>query len=109
LPNALLSAGYFLFLAISFLWSRQLTAFAQGIGFGVGFRVGMAPTLIANAINAGSPFATTYGGVDVTPPEFKFSIFMQYATNLQFALIVFAAASTMYMFRRDRPGRNRSD
>jgi hypothetical protein len=85
LPNAILSAGYFLY--------------AQGTGFGVGFLVGTMPTLIANAINAGSPFTTTYGGVDVAPPEFKFGIFMQYAADLQFALIALSVASTIYMFR----------
>lgn len=99
LSNAILSAGYFLFFAISCLRSRQLTTFAQGIGFGMGFLVGMTPTLIANAINAGSPFTTTYGGVDVAPPEFKFGIFMQYAADLQFALILLAVASTIYRFR----------
>ncbi len=37
----------------------------------------MAPTLLANAINAGSPFATTYGDADVMPPEFSFGVIWQ--------------------------------
>jgi len=38
--------------------------FVQGLGFGVALLLGMVPTLAANAINAGSPFSTTYGGAD---------------------------------------------
>ena len=45
--------------------SRKIeTVVLQGVLFGAAFLAGMAPTLIANAINAGSPFATTYGGAD---------------------------------------------
>ena len=61
LPNLFLSAGYFLFLAGAFLLARNRETFLQGLAFGVAFLVGMTPTLVANAINAGSPFATTYG------------------------------------------------
>jgi len=31
----------------------------QGVWFGLAFLAGIAPTLIANAVNAGEPFATT--------------------------------------------------
>ena len=54
---------------------RRLPAGAQqgdfpaGASFGIAFLIGIAPTLIANAINAGSPFSTTYGSVDALPPE----------------------------------------
>ena len=46
--------------------SRKIELVVQGALFGAAFLAGMAPTLLANAINAGSPFSTTYGGVDVT-------------------------------------------
>ena len=45
LPNALLAAGYFLFFGIPFLWTRSLATFVQGLAFGAGVLVGMAPTL----------------------------------------------------------------
>lgn len=99
LPNALLAAGYFLFLGIPFVWSRKLATFLQGLGFGAGVLVGMAPTLIAQAINAGSPFATTYGSADVVAPAFDFAVLGQYLRDMQFVLIVLAIGSTAWLLR----------
>ena len=93
LPNLFLSAGYFLFFLVSFLSTRKLAIATRGIGFGVAFLIGMAPTLIANAINAGSPLATTYGGQDLAPPDLSFAIVAQYLGDLQFVLLVLAGAS----------------
>ena len=61
LPNLFLSAGYFLFFGLVLLRLRNLEALLQGGLFGLAYLAGIAPTLIANAINAGSPLATTYG------------------------------------------------
>ena len=58
-------------LSAAFLIARNRQTFLQGLAFGVALLIGLAPTLVANAINAGSPFATTYGGIDVAPPELK--------------------------------------
>jgi hypothetical protein len=91
LPNLFLSAGYFLFFLVSFLSSRKLGIAARGISFGAAFFVGMAPTLLANAINAGSPFATTYGGV--ASPDFSIAIVRQYLGDTQFVLLALAGAS----------------
>jgi hypothetical protein len=91
LPNLFLSAGYFLFFLVSFLSSRKLGIAARGISFGAAFFVGMAPTLLANAINAGSPFATTYGGV--ASPDFSIAIVRQYHGDTQFVLLALAGAS----------------
>ena len=99
LPNALLVAGYVLFLGISFVWSRKLATFVQGLGFGVGVLVGMAPTLIAQAINAGSPLATTYGSADVVAPGFDFTVLGQYLRDMQFVLMVLAIGSTAWLLR----------
>ena len=63
---------------------------------------GMAPTLLANAINAGSPLATTYGAVDVTPPGFSFAIIRSYLADMQFVLLVLALAWTLVMLRWPR-------
>ncbi len=34
--------------------------------------------LVAHAVNAGSPFATTYGGIDVAPPELNAAVLLTY-------------------------------
>ena len=95
LPNALLAAGYFLFLGIPFLWTRSLATFVRGLAFGAGVLVGMAPTLAAQAINAGSALATTYGSADVVAPAFDFAVFGQYLRDMQFVLIVLAIGATL--------------
>lgn len=95
LPNALLAAGYFLFLGIPFLWTRSLATFVQGLAFGAGVLVGMAPTLAAQAINAGSALATTYGSADVVAPAFDLAVFGQYLHDMQIVLIVLAIGATL--------------
>jgi hypothetical protein len=102
LPNLFLASGYCLFFLVSFFWSRKIELFLQGALFGVALLVGMAPTLVANAINAGSPFSTTYGAVDVTPPDFSFGIVWQYVADMQFVLLVLAGAWTILMWRSNR-------
>ena len=102
LPNLLLSAGYFLFLAGAFMLARTREAFLQAVCFGAGFLIGMAPTLIANAINAGSPFATTYGAVDTLPPELNAGILWRYFVDIQFTLLAIAAGWTVWLWRFDQ-------
>ena len=95
LSNLFLASGYFLFFFASFLFYRRLETFLQGAVFGAALLAGMAPTLLANAINAGSPFSTTYGGADTTAPDFSFSVIWSYAADLQFALLLLAGAWTV--------------
>jgi hypothetical protein len=95
LPNALLAAGYFLFLGIPFLWTRSLATFVQGLAFGAGVLVGMAPTLAAQAINAGSALATTYGSADVVAPGLDFAVLGQYLRDMQIVLIVLAIGAPL--------------
>jgi hypothetical protein len=102
LPNLLLASGYCLFLGGSFLLYRKIERVLQGLLFGAAFLAGAAPTLAANAINAGSPFATTYGKVDVTPPVLDFVALWSYIADLQFVLLVLAGAGTVLMMRRHR-------
>jgi hypothetical protein len=105
LPNLFLSAGYFLSFLLAFLSARNRDTLLQGIAFGVSFLIGMMPTLIANAINAGSPFATTYGGVDVSPPELKSEVLWQYLRDPQFILLLTAVVWTAVLWRgRSRAG-----
>lgn len=101
LPNLFLSAGYFLFFGFAFLRTRKLEAFLRGGSFGVAYLVGIAPTLIANAINAGSPFATTYGGdpADLSPPTIDASIIWAYFKDMQGILLVLASAWVVLIFR----------
>jgi hypothetical protein len=101
LANLFLSAGYFLFFGFVFLRLRKLEAFLKGGLFGVAYLVGIAPTLIANTINAGSPFATTYGADpnDLRPPVIDASILWAYVTDLQCVLLILAGAWVVLISR----------
>jgi hypothetical protein len=99
LANLFLGSGYALFLLGAFLVSRTRRAFAEGLTFGTAFLIGMAPTLFANAINAGSPLATTYSGADAVSPDFSLAIIVQYVADMQFVLLVLALGATAYMLR----------
>ena len=99
LPNLFLSAGYFLFLFVALISSRQPSIILQSALFAFAFLVGMAPTLVSNAINAGSPLATTYGGPDVVPPEFSLGMVRQYLADTQFVLVALAIAGTVHLMR----------
>ena len=104
LPNLFLASGYFLYFAASFLLSRKISAAVQGAIFAAAFLLGMMPTLFANAINAGSPFSTTYGGPDVAPPDFSFRIVAQYLADMQFVLLLLAGLWTVMMWLSGRAG-----
>ena len=56
------------------------------------------PTLIANAINAGSPFSTTYGSVDALPPELSASVLLSYLVDVQFTLLAISAIWTAWLW-----------
>jgi hypothetical protein len=110
LANLFLSAGYFLFFGLVFSTSRKLQTFLQGGLFGVSYLAGIAPTLIANAINAGSPFSTTYGAdpADLSPPTIDVRILLAYATDPQFYLLILAGAWVVSIARLYRGGGIRS-
>lgn len=107
LPNLFLSAGYFVFFPVALLSSRKITVVLHGALFALAFVVGMAPTLISNTINAGSPLATTYGGQDVAPPEFSLHIILQYLADTQFVLLALAIAGAVYLLRAGKEGTRR--
>jgi hypothetical protein len=105
LPNLLLSAGYCLFFLAAFLLARSKETFLEGLAFGVAFLIGVAPTLAANWINAGSPFATTYSSVDVVPPELDLGTLIRYAGDVQSLLLAIAVGWVVLVFRFNRrPG-----
>jgi len=62
LANLFLSAGYFLFFWLLLAVSNRETLL-QGVLFGVAFLIGIMPTLLANAINAGSPSRPPMGAL----------------------------------------------
>jgi hypothetical protein len=101
LPNVFLAAGYCLYLAGTFLLARSRETFLFGASFGIAFLIGIVPTLIANAINAGSPFSTTYGGVDVAPPELNPAVLLSYLVDVQFTLLAISVAWTAWLWRFD--------
>jgi hypothetical protein len=102
LPNLFLAAGYCLYLAGAFVLVRSRETFLQGLAFGVAFLIGIMPTLIANTINAGSPFATTYGSVDAVSPELNSDILLRYLVDIQFTLLAIAVAWTALLWRAGR-------
>jgi hypothetical protein len=104
LPNLFLVSGYVLFLLAAFLVSRTYKSFVEGLTFGTAVLIGMAPTLIANAINAGSPLATTYSGVDAVSPDFSVAIIRQYVTDMQFVLLVLALGAMACVLRAGADG-----
>ena len=99
LPNLLLATGYFLFFLGSFLLARNRETLLRGLSFAAAFAAGIVPTLLANAINAGSPFSTTYGGDDVAPPALNFGVLWAYLSDLQFALLVIAGVWAALILR----------
>lgn len=97
IPNLLLATGYSFYFLFVFATARNIKSFIQGALFGVTLIVGMSPTLIANTVNAGSPFATTYGGQDVSPADFTFSIARAYLGDLQSVLIVTSILGILWL------------
>lgn len=99
LPNILLASGYCLFLAMAFLRSRTMATLLDGFAFGAGLAIGTVPTLIAQAINAGSPFATTYGEVDAVGPALNVSVLGEYMRDTQGLLVALSIGWTLWVLR----------
>jgi hypothetical protein len=71
IANILLSGGFFLAFADMYLRKRDRGIFPAAVAFALAFAIALVPNLAANAINAGSPLATTYGGEDAASPVFS--------------------------------------
>jgi hypothetical protein len=98
IPNLFLAAGPFLWSAVEAFKLRRMDAVLRLIIFGAAYLAGLAPTLVANTINAGSPFSTTYGPDD-TVLDLSFAITKQYVYDMQGALIVAVLASAVWSLR----------
>jgi hypothetical protein len=101
LANLFLASGYGLFLLVMFLAERTMSRFLQGAVFGVALLAGVIPTILSYAVNAGSPFASTYGNnPDVRPLDFSFAVVRDYlADPLQTLLIVIGVAGSIWLLR----------
>jgi hypothetical protein len=99
-PNLLLSAGYCIFLLGAFLAVRRSAPFFEGVVFAAALVVGMTPTLTANAINAGSPLATTYSAGDVIAPAFDAETIRSYLGDPQSLLILLSLVWTAWLWRQ---------
>ncbi|WP_249779499.1 hypothetical protein [Bradyrhizobium sediminis] len=98
LANLFLSAGYFLVLLAMAVRSRKQSDILQLFSFGTAYLLGLVPTLVANAINAGSVLATTYSSFDARPPDFSLSVAREYLVDMQGPLIILTAAWSIWAF-----------
>lgn len=103
LANLFLASGYGVFLLVAFLVERTMSRFLQGAVFGIALLAGVVPTIVSYVVNAGSPFASTYGNnPDVRPLDFSFAVVRDYlADPLQTLLIVIGIASSIWLLRQD--------
>jgi hypothetical protein len=88
IANVLLAGGFGAGCLLEMLRSR-FQSFKAETGLLIGaMAVALSPTLVANAINAGSPFSTTYSAIDARPPDFTFSAALEYFRDAQGVLLV---------------------
>lgn len=83
ITNALLAAGYLAFLALDLVIRRTAQPIRQGLAFAAGMVLFALPTFVANAVNTGSPFRTTYPAQDTSPPDFTFPTARYYFSDIQ--------------------------
>jgi hypothetical protein len=109
LANLFLASGYCLFLLVSFVVSRTTARFAQGAVFGIALAVGMAPIIISQTINTGSPFISTYSGApDVQPLDFSLTAIKGYlGDHFQVALLALAIAGVVWLLLTREQGARR--
>jgi hypothetical protein len=102
LANLFLASGYGICLLVAFLTSRKALQFWQGVAFAVAFVAGMAPTMISQVINAGSPLTSTYSGSpDVRPFDLSLTAFWGYLQDpLQVVLLLLGMAAALTLLSR---------
>jgi hypothetical protein len=95
IANLFLATGYFVFFFVSFLKSLSVEKTQSGGLFSLTFLAGISPTLVANNVNAGSPFRTTYPPGDVLVFD-PLSSAYYYFTDTQGALVALAISLAVY-------------
>jgi len=100
IANLFLTAGYGFGFLIWFGKSktRRLGLLLEASLFSISFVFGMIPTLVSNAINAGSPFKTTYGAGDTTLPQYTPEVIRYYLTDPQSLLVALLCALIAWTF-----------
>jgi FtsH-binding integral membrane protein len=108
IANLFLASGYCAWFLIQFLKLRRAGTLLEGALFGVAFITGMVPTLVSNAINAGSPFKTTYGVGDAVPPQYSPEVLRYYLSDVQSLLVALLGALIVwtFIFRREAEPRS---
>ncbi|WP_240535270.1 hypothetical protein [Bradyrhizobium sp. YR681] len=99
IANVILSAGYFLFFGLSFLFWRSRETFAASLVLGLAFLAGLFPVFAANLVNSGNPLVSAYGGQDTAAPSLDPAVLLAYLRDTQFPLIVFAGVWTALLWR----------
>jgi hypothetical protein len=102
LANLFLSAGYCVYFLALFVSKRDAHSFSRGFLFAVTLIIGMTPTLISNAINAGSPLSTTYGPGDAEGPRLNIEVVTSYLADPQFLLLLIAVVWTALVAQRNQ-------
>jgi hypothetical protein len=98
IANLFLAAGYCFGFLIWFAKSRRLGLFLEASLFAIFFVLGMIPTLVSNAINAGSPLKTTYGSGDTMLPQYSPEVVSYYLSDPQSLLIALLCALIVWTF-----------
>jgi hypothetical protein len=103
ISNLFLAAGYCFGFLIWFVKSRRASLLLEASLFAISFVVGVIPTLVSNAINAGSPFKTTYGPDDAVLPQYSPEVLRYYLSDPQSLLIALLCALIVwtFIFRRE--------
>ncbi|MGY4503349.1 hypothetical protein ACVWYH_007306 [Bradyrhizobium sp. GM24.11] len=100
IANVLLAGGFGVGCLLELLRSRFQSFKAETVLLIGSMAVGFSPTLIANAINAGSPFSTTYSATDARPPDFTFSAALEYFRDAQGVLLVLSVACGWLLYAK---------
>jgi hypothetical protein len=93
-----LAAGYCFGFLILFAKSRRLGLLLEASLFAISFVLGMIPTLVSNAINAGGPLKTTYGSGDTVLPQYSPEVVRYYLSDPQSLVIALLCALTVWTF-----------
>ncbi len=89
-------------LLTGFINRRDLSSFFEGATLLAAYIVGAMPTLIAQHINAGSAFSTTYGTGDKVPPQLTLETLIYYTTSTQGTLTFIAIGWAAYMIIKSK-------
>jgi hypothetical protein len=102
IANVFLFTGYAAMLLTAFIKRRDLSSFFEGATLLAAYIVGAMPTLIAQHINAGSAFSTTYGTGDQLPPQLTLETLIYYTTGTQGILTFIAIGWAAYMIIKSK-------